>query len=424
LRAYRPFTYFILLFLAPLVAGCQKTVYLMPTPSVIATGEHNPFMLNPNLEESTQVPVLYATNRSPIGEDQYTNYSIFPGKELSLGVAKLEIKDTDWQNIFNISTSDEKGSRPAFALNELQEFVSIPIDDDIKPSSEKFKVFADAINSYLDKSYDKNIFVYVHGANSTIYRAAAQAAQYRHFTGRNSLVLVFMWPSAENLLAYGKDVRHAKKSAPAFKQLIRLLAENTSAKYINILAYSAGAQIASPGLSALGQEIKKENLEHFRLGEIYFAAPDLGADTFVEHLQNYLNIPRSVTININMKDSVLALARRHHGISRIGSPDAKDISEKDKQWGRAAARGAGLYVIGVDEKTVKGMPKGSHDFWYSHPWVSSDILVQFLFHADPPERGLTENFNENGLRYFTFPEDYPDRIIKIIRHAKQEAKYQ
>ena len=99
--------------------------------------------------------------------------------------------------------------------------------------------------------------VYVHGANSTIYRAAAQAAQYRHFTGRNCIVLVFLWPSAENLLAYGTDVRHAKRSAPAFKRFITLLAEYTHAENINILAYSAGAQVASPGLGHPGTENKR-----------------------------------------------------------------------------------------------------------------------------------------------------------------------
>jgi len=50
-----------------------------------------------------------------------------------------------------------------------------------------------------------------------------------------------------------------------------------------------------------------------------------------------------------------------------------------------------------------------------HPWVSSDVLVQFIFNADPGPRGLKENRNEVGLRYWTFPPDYPERIIGILR---------
>lgn len=79
-----------------------------------------------------------------------------------------------------------------------------------------------------------------------------------------------------------------------------------------------------------------------------------------------------------------------------------------------------LDVIGVDKKTVTGMPSRSHDFWYMHPWVSSDVLVQLAFHADAEERGLIENFTERGFRYWTFPPDYPNRIINVILKAEQK----
>ncbi len=150
------------------------------------------------------------------------------------------------------------------------------------------------VNDVLARSVDKDIMVYVHGANSSIYRAAAQAAQYRHFTGRNSMVISFLWPSAENLLAYGTDVRHAKKSAPAFVRLITLLNEHTAAENINILAYSAGTQIVSPGLAILGREKKGEKRRQLRLGEVYFAGADIAVDTFVEHLQTYRTSPEAL----------------------------------------------------------------------------------------------------------------------------------
>ncbi|MBW2193267.1 MAG: YceI family protein [Deltaproteobacteria bacterium] len=55
-------------FLAVAAAGCQPTVYLMPTPAVMATGDLNPFSINPDLEESSRVDVLFATNRMPLGD--------------------------------------------------------------------------------------------------------------------------------------------------------------------------------------------------------------------------------------------------------------------------------------------------------------------------------------------------------------------
>lgn len=127
----------------------------------------------------------------------------------------------------------------------------IPLDDETVPIPKEIEPLAAAVNDILARSVDKDIMVYVHGANSSIYRAMAQAAQYRHFTGRNSMVIAFLWPSAENLLFYGTDVRHTQKSAPAFMHLITLLNEYTTAENINILAYSAGSQIVSPGLAIL-----------------------------------------------------------------------------------------------------------------------------------------------------------------------------
>ena len=73
----------------------------------------------------------------------------------------------------------------------------------------------------------------------------------------------------------------------------------------------------------------------------------------------------------------------------------------------------------VDNETVAGLAPGSHSFWYSHPWLSSDVLVQFMFNANPEQRGLVENTNEHGLRYWTFPPDYPERIIRILQDARE-----
>jgi esterase/lipase superfamily enzyme len=418
---YRSLFYLIILLLAVAAFGCQRTVYLMPTPAIMATGELNPFSINPNLEESNRVEVLFATNRMPVGDDDNRSYTIFPGNKLRVGIAHFTIgsKETDWRHIFKLSTSDENRDRPALHLEDLQEMAAIPLDDKTAPIPKEFEFLAATINDALARSFDKDIMVYVHGANSSIYRAAAQAAQYRHFTGRNSTVLVFLWPSAENLLAYGKDVRHAQKSAPAFMRLITLLAEHTTAENINILAYSAGAQIVSPGLAILGQEKKGEKRRQLRLGEVYFAGADVGVDTFVEHLQTYLDIPRSVTLTINLKDAVLAMAEWHHGVSRAGRPNAEDLSLGAVQWTRRASVESGFGVVAVDEKTVIGLPSRAHNFWYGHPWISSDVLVQFIFHAAPLKRGLVENYNEHGLRYWTFPPDYPDRIIGIILEAKK-----
>ncbi|KPK23340.1 MAG: hypothetical protein AMJ61_15920, partial [Desulfobacterales bacterium SG8_35_2] len=61
------FAVFSCILLLLFLTGCQKKVYLMPTPVVMLTGEHDPFAVNPELEETNRVVVAYATNRMGVG---------------------------------------------------------------------------------------------------------------------------------------------------------------------------------------------------------------------------------------------------------------------------------------------------------------------------------------------------------------------
>ena len=76
----------------------------------------------------------------------------------------------------------------------------------------------------LAASASQELLVYVHGSNNTVPRAAAQAAQLRHFTGRRMVVLSFLWPSAGSILKYFTDVGNAAASVDPFVRLIELLA--------------------------------------------------------------------------------------------------------------------------------------------------------------------------------------------------------
>ena len=102
MKKYRSLLYLITGLLTVAAAGCQRTVYLMPTPAIMATGELNPFDINPNLEESNRIDVLFATNRMPLGDADNRTYAIFPGNALRMGIMHFTIgdKETEWEQIF------------------------------------------------------------------------------------------------------------------------------------------------------------------------------------------------------------------------------------------------------------------------------------------------------------------------------------
>lgn len=403
-----------------LLAGCQPAARLMPVPAVFATGDHSPFAGNLALETSNRVQVFYATNRAPVGPRGSRVYTIVPGQTLYVGNAVVRIgpREKTWEALYALSTTPSAGSRPALKLESLDEVAAIRSGPGPETVSTDARRFFDAVNEVLARSLNKDLTIYVHGSNSTVELAAAQAAQYRHFTGRNSVVLVFIWPSAGSGLRYFTDVRNARLSVPAFTQLYQLLARHTVAEHINVLAYSAGAQIISPGLAALRAPHPNGSPGDWRLGEVYLAAPDVAFPTFVSQLPSYIGAARRITVSANLNDAALGLSRWVNGVSRLGNPDLSELSENDTRWLIDASERFNFDLISVEPEVVPGLGRGSHSFWYDNPWVSSDVLIKMLFHLPPSARGLARNRTEPGFPFWTFPPDYGQRVLAIMRRLR------
>jgi len=407
-----------------LLTGCQKKVYLMPTPAVFQTGEHDPFAVNPELEETNRVVVAYATNRIGVGTEDEKKYVTLFDKKLRLGTTQIRIgseKDT-WFDIYKLSTIDKSQDKIVLDLEITKELAELDSEEPIDELSLEARYFFEKLNAALDRSLDKDLILYVHGANNNFYRSSAQAAQFHHFTGRNTVVMFYAWPSAASLLRYAVDVNNARRTVPVFARLLEILSLYSKARNIDILAYSAGAQVLSPALAELREKHGDEDIlqlkKRLRLGEIYFAAPDIDFREFLENLAKYIDLPNHVTLALNPDDSVLKYAARHHRVSRAGKPDLNELNGEETQWVIDASRKMPLDILWIDSETIPDMEKGSHSFWYSHPWISTDVLVQFLFQARPENRGLAEYEGEKGGRVWYFPEDYPEEAHRAINRLK------
>jgi hypothetical protein len=74
----------------------------------------------------------------------------------------------------------------------------------------------------------------------------------------------------------------------------------------------------------------------------------------------------------------------------------------------------GFDVVNVDPYDIPGLPTRSHAFWYEDPSVSADLLGLLLLNAAPPRRGLDEEANQRGVRYWRFPPDYAERVKRLF----------
>ena len=405
--------YLALLATIGLLGGCSSTVRLMPTPTLFTGGDPGLFNAGAEADRDTTIEVLYATNRMPVGVGDARHYTRVRSDQMRLGVATLRVGDgtKSWESLQAMSTSDVEGERPVITLQSVREMAVLG-DGTQAPGPDAW-AFVAHLDELLQRGGNRDLLIYVHGANTDFDRAAAQAAQFQHFLGRDAVVMVFSWPSAGTMLRYGRDVRTARRSEPAFARALELLSAYTNAAHVNVLAYSAGAMIASPGLARAAADSAGSG--RLRLGEIYYAAPDIDFPAFVDNLPRYEDQVRRVTVAINMGDRALSFAQRLHRVSRAGRPNLSDIGPEETQWLVAATGREELDVISVNPEVLPGLPESSHSFWYDHPWVSSDVLLKLRFHAPPPARGLEPNSTAAALAFWTFPADYAERLPAVAR---------
>lgn len=148
---------------------------------------------------------------------------------------------------------------------------------------------------------------------------------------------------------------------------------------------------------------------------IYLAAADIDTRRFVDELAQYVDIVERVSNAANLNDAALRFAAFVHRASRIGRLDPTELSEEQSTFLIEASRNHGFDLIKVDPNAIPKLPQRSHTFWYEDPWVSSDLLGLLLLNAEPRQRGLDGQTASGGARYWTFPPDFHDRVVRLFR---------
>lgn len=389
---------------------------LMPAPAVFLDGKTSIFPMS--AASDPEIELFYATNRLPVGPRASRLYAVVPGRDLNLGVATVRIGEegTTWDKIYAWSTGASDDTRPFLHLVNMAEQASLDSDEPLTPEAAQW---FQEIDQALEKSRDKDVIIYVHGANTTVERAAGQAAQLHHFTGRNAIVILFAWPTAENFLRYSRDMVTAFGAAPHLAKLIELLDANTKAQKIDVFTYSAGGTVGSDALALVGRDADASGVAP-ALGEIYHAAPDADFRGFVDDMASYAGKAGRVTVAVNLGDSALRLSRLVNRASRAGRPDMRELSQEQTDWLLAANREYGVEVVRVRPENIPGLSASSHTFWYDDPWVSSDVLITLLYDLPAGERGLAESEAPAGPHYWTFPPDYPEKLAGVIDRLRRE----
>jgi esterase/lipase superfamily enzyme len=406
-----------------LVSACSTiTVNLMPAPEGFLLENVEAFKGTPEAQRNLIVPVLYATNRVPgkkskDGSPYGNNYD----DTLRMGLAKMRIGDDpslQWEDLKRLSVQEQREQDLPLRLIDVNETMSLGHGQDLEAPPEDIRMAMDQLNQVLANSRDPDLLIFVHGARNTFYRAVGQASQYRHFTGRNTVVLAFAWPSTGSLLYYGTDVRRARKSARQLADLVELLARHSTARKINILGYSLGGVVVSNALALLREDHADETsaalAKGLRIGEVYYAAADIDTSEFTQQLKAYHEMVDRVTMTVNLNDSVLKMSQFRNRSSRIGRPDADELDSEETKFLIEASATDNFDVIDAVSAVSLFDALEAHDYWYNNPRVSTDVLMKMLFHLGPADRGLKSIVTERGFTVWYFPDDYHQRVSAAI----------
>ncbi len=339
----------VLLMMLSLSACTSKPkgqVMLMPAPDVFDKGDWDPFPDHDPIKDIPYGGILYATDRQPALEEggYYLNDR---GHVLRLGVAQITMgkENMTWAEARKISLlKDRPVDYPLKvtgiiedgvldrSINSLSELTG-PEDQRHIPGSE----FAAKINSKLHISQQKDVFIYVHGYKVVFENPLLVASELWHFLGYEGSFIAFSWPSTPDTLAYFADLETAALSAGSLRILIQYLAEQTEARRIHIIGYSAGTRVVAQALDQLALihsgMADTGGSEKWRIGQVILTGSDVDQHLFASYLvDGILDVVDGVTIYSSSKDSALGVSKWLFGRDRLGQVVTSKLSKRVKEY--------------------------------------------------------------------------------------------
>src|SRR5215469_15110083 len=319
--------------LVALSAACSQYIVrrMVPTP-IVMQDERLDFSRNVLPERRrTEVSVLFATTRAPAPPDAPERYARGAGDAVRVGVARVQLGEPGW-SFDDLAKSDRTSSpespRPArvVSVDAYGLFGA--------PGRGAERAFVAAIDRQVAHSPDRSVVIYVPGYRATFDQVMILMGSWAHFLGRDSTVIAFSWPTGTNWWNYLSDCRRARAYVPDIARLIALVAEQTQARRLNLIAFSCGAPLLAEALVQLRQAHPEEDRaalqQHYRIANGIFIAADVDLQTFARsHLPPLLEITGRTEVYLSQNDAALRFAALLSRASRLGRPRFDELTREE-----------------------------------------------------------------------------------------------
>jgi esterase/lipase superfamily enzyme len=406
--------------LALALGACVQGPYaieVMPRPVIYEGGRAEAAFLKARERIFEHPGILYATSRPPAAPyGTYPFYLDDRGDAVRLGLAGLRIGSTELSGEGNIALEEYEERRPTISVSSVTEYGilerSLTVFSDPSKDADRSlgdDAFSKAVDERMHRSGRKEIDIYVHGYKVPFSDPILVTAELWHMMKYEGAFIAYSWPSTPNRWAYFADADTATFAAHGFRDFLDYLAENTSAKRINVIGYSAGTrmvlatlhQIALMGLGNGGKVLP--------LGNVILTGSDVDRGVFGVMLDDgLLDQMERLTLYTSERDQALNLLSFLGLRRRVG--EAWGEGEMPETVATYLKRNERLVLINVS--AAEGSTSGNgHGYFRKSPWVSSDIVATLLFALPPHERGLIQNEDDP---IWIFPDDYPSKLRDMI----------
>ncbi|WP_145444476.1 alpha/beta hydrolase [Mucisphaera calidilacus] len=389
----------------------------MPTPVVYTELGKGPVDHVPESERFTNRRVYYATTRTRTTDMRRVDYGNKLSDQVSVGLSLIGFgsPSLSWEALQEVVSRREREESVVLTVNGVVEAGGFDPAGTTEEIVETTGVgwWMHDLNDSIGDARDKDLMIYVHGAKVDFYNGNAFAAQIDHFMGRDMTSLAFCWPTHQDIFhyAFGSDMERGRASAESLARLLEVLAEKSAARRIHIVAWSAGARVLTQALASLHDRqapLLSEGAslrEKLRLGTVYFVAGDVERDLFLDSIGRISSLSERVIVSASSNDIALINAKFFMGgQTRIGQKDGSMTAEEAEM-----IEGLGN-VMALDVSLgaeTRGFDITGHEYWFTNPWASTDVVLAVRTDLGPAERGLVQS--KYGF-VWALPADYPERL--------------
>jgi esterase/lipase superfamily enzyme len=184
------------------------------------------------------------------------------------------------------------------------------------------ETFMATIAGRVDSSTRKEVFVFIHGYNTTFEWAALRTAQLAVDMNLDGAPVLYSWPSRASLLAYAADTRTVGDPAllDDVAGFLTELAQRSGAERIHLVAHSMGTRVL---LRSLDRIAAARQGQPRLFDEVVLAAADVGVEEFETTWPRVLPTAERFTLYASRRDRALQISAMVNRMRRIG--DAREV---------------------------------------------------------------------------------------------------